>query len=181
MSRIGKLPVTVPSGVQVTIDGRSVSVKGPKGELKYRLTSRVQVEVVDGLIVVTTRDNDRESRALHGLTRSLLANMVQGVSEGYQKALEIHGTGYRAAKSGSKLVLSVGYSHSVEIAPPDGIEIEVSASNAIVIKGADKQQVGQVAANIRSVRKAEPYLGKGIKYAGERIRRKAGKAGKTGK
>lgn len=178
MSRIGKQPIAVPAGVQVTIEGRTVRVKGPKGELRHTLPGPIRAALQDGQLIVSRADEERSSRALHGLSRSLLANMVQGVSVGFQKALEIQGTGYRAAKSGRKLVLTVGFSHPVEIEPPAGVEVEVPAPTSVIVKGTDKQAVGQVAADIRAVRKPEPYLGKGIRYSGERVRRKAGKAGK---
>lgn len=178
MSRIGKQPIPVPGGVQVDISARAVRVKGPKGELSYVLPEPISAELRDGSIVLTRRDDERQTRALHGLARSLVANMVRGVSAGFERTLELHGTGYRVAKSGRNVVLTVGYSHPVEVAPPAGIEFDVPNPNTIVVKGADKQLVGQVAANIRAVREPEPYLGKGIRYAGERVRRKVGKAGK---
>ncbi len=178
MSRIGKQPIAIPSGVQVTIAEGAVRVKGPKGELSYTLPEPITAAMQDGTIVLTRRDDERQTRALHGLARSLVANMVRGVSAGYERTLELHGTGYRAAKSGRNVVLTVGYSHPVEIAPPPGIELDVPNATTVVVKGADKQLVGQVAANIRAVREPEPYLGKGIRYAGERVRRKVGKAGK---
>lgn len=181
MSRIGKKPITVPAGVEVKIDGNLVRVKGPKGELSQEIPEGIQV-VQDGAVVKVERaDDDGYYKALHGLTRSLIANMVEGVTNGFSKTLEINGVGYRAAKQGNKLVLTIGYSHPVEIEAIPGIEFEVSAPNRIVVKGADKQQVGQIAAEIRSVRPPEPYKGKGIKYLEETIRRKAGKAGKAGK
>ncbi len=178
MSRIGKQPIAVPAGVQVTIEGRTVRIKGPKGELEHTLPPSIQAALKDGQLLVSRADDERSSRALHGLSRSLLANMVQGVSAGFEKALEIQGTGYRAAKSGRKLVLTVGFSHPVEIEPPAGVEVEVPSPTSVVVKGTDKQAVGQLAADIRAVKKPEPYLGKGIRYSGERVRRKAGKAGK---
>lgn len=178
MSRVGKQPIPVPSGVQVTVTGPEVRVKGPKGELSYEVPTAVSARLEEGRLLVNRGDDDRQSRALHGLARSLLANMVQGVSGGFERGLELQGTGYRASKAGAKLVLNVGYSHPVEIDPPVGIDIEVPTPTTVVVKGANKQAVGQVAANIRAVRPPEPYLGKGIRYAGERVRRKAGKAGK---
>lgn len=178
MSRIGKQPIPVPQGVDVQIQGQLVRVKGPKGQLEHEVPQPIQVELSDGEIRVTRPNDERENRALHGLNRTLIANMVEGVTNGFQKALELHGTGYRAAKSGNKLVLTVGFSHPVEFEPPAGIEFDVPAPNSIIVKGYDKQRVGEVAANIRAVRKPEPYLGKGIRYAGERIRRKVGKTGK---
>lgn len=178
MSRIGKSPIAVPAGVQVEVDGRQVVVKGPKGELAQRLAGDIMVGVDGGEIQVQRPSDAKAHRALHGLTRSLIANMVQGVVNGYERVLVIRGVGYRAAKQGTKLVLNVGYSHSVEIDPPAGIEIEVPQATRIVVKGIDKQLVGQVAADIRQVRPPEPYLGKGIAYENEHIRRKAGKAGR---
>lgn len=178
MSRIGRQPVPVPSGVQVTIEGSRVSVKGPKGQLEQEFHPDIRVELENGHIRVSRPSDDKEHRALHGLTRSLVANMVEGVTNGFQRNLELKGVGYRAQKQGNKLVLSVGYSHPVEIHPPEGVEIDVPQPTKISVRGIDKQKVGQVAANIRAVRPPEPYLGKGIMYEGERIRRKAGKAGK---
>lgn len=178
MSRVGKQPIGVPAVVQVVIDGQMVRVKGPKGELAHRVPDGLIAAMTDGKVLVTRRDDERSTRALHGLTRSLVANMVQGVAAGFEKALEIQGTGYRAAKSGRNLVMNLGFSHPVEIGAPEGIEIEVPTPTSILVKGADKALVGQVAADIRSVRRPEPYLGKGIRYVGERVRRKAGKTGK---
>lgn len=178
MSRVGLKPIQVPNGVEVKLSGRDLTVKGPKGELSWQVPQPITVTLEDNVIRFARPDDDRRNRSLHGLARSIVANMVTGVSEGYQRALELHGTGYRAAKQGRKLVLSVGYSHPVEIDPPATIEIEVPAPNQVVVKGADKQEVGALAARIRSVREPEPYLGKGIRYAGERIRRKVGKTGK---
>lgn len=181
MSRIGRLPVKVPAGVEVTIDGNAVRVKGPKGELKREFHPDIKIEVADGSIHVMRPSDEKEHRALHGLTRALIANMVRGVTQGYEKRLEISGVGYRAARQGNKLVLTIGYSHPVEIEMPSGIEIDVPAPTKMAVRGIDKEVVGQVAARIRAVRPAEPYLGKGISYEGERIRRKAGKAGKVSK
>jgi large subunit ribosomal protein L6 len=178
MSRIGKMPVTVPSGVDVEVVGTQVTVKGSKGRLSREFTDRVKFQIDDGLVTVAREDDTRESRALHGLSRALLANMVQGVSEGYSKVLEIHGVGYRASLKGSDLELLVGFSHSVDVPAPEGIDFEVPEPTRIVVSGIDKEQVGQVAAEIRRVRPPEPYKGKGIRYAGEYVRRKAGKAGK---
>lgn len=179
MSRIGKQPIPIPSGVQVQIDGGTVTVKGPKGELRRTFHPDITVEV-DGDVIQVRRPSDSKlHKSLHGLTRTLVANMVKGVTEGYKKDLEIRGVGYRATKQGSKLVLNVGYSHPVEVEPPAGIEFEVPNPTSITVKGIDKELVGAVAANIRSVKEPEPYLGKGIMYVGERIRRKAGKAGKV--
>ncbi|SEG07187.1 large subunit ribosomal protein L6 [Caloramator fervidus] len=179
MSRIGRLPVVIPQGVTVTVsDNNEVTVKGPKGTLTKQMSKKVNIAVEDGKVIVTRPDDEKETKALHGLTRSLIKNMVIGVTEGYQKTLELVGVGYRAAKQGKKLVLNVGYSHPVEIEPVEGIEFEVPAANQIVVKGIDKELVGQVAARIRSVREPEPYKGKGIKYIDEVIRRKEGKTGK---
>lgn len=178
MSRIGKQPVPIPAGVTVEVDGRTVKVKGPKGEASYDLPEGITAEKQGDELLVRRRDDDRARRALHGLARSLVANMVKGVTAGYDRTLELQGTGYRASKSGRNLVLHVGYSHPIEVEPPAGIDIEVPNPTTIVVKGIDKQLVGQVAANIRAIREPEPYLGKGIRYAGERIRRKVGKAGK---
>ena len=179
MSRIGKQPIPLPAGVEVKIDGNVVRVKGAKGELSRTLPEDMQIAVEDGSIVVTRPSDEPKHRALHGLTRSLVANMVTGVTEGFQRSLEIRGVGYRASMQGKKLVLAVGYSHPVEMEPPPGIEIEVPRPTQIVVRGIDKELVGEVAARIRRTRPAEPYLGKGIRYEGERVRRKAGKAGKV--
>ncbi|NLC53418.1 MAG: 50S ribosomal protein L6 [Firmicutes bacterium] len=181
MSRIGLKPINIPSGVDLKVDGNVVRVKGPKGELTQEIPAGIKV-VQDGAVLTLERPNDEgHYRAMHGLTRSLIANMVEGVTKGFQKTLEINGVGYRATLQGKKLVLSIGYSHPVEFEARPGIEIEVPAPNRIIVKGADKQKVGQMAAEIRGVRPPEPYKGKGIKYANESIRRKAGKAGKAGK
>jgi large subunit ribosomal protein L6 len=181
MSRIGKLPVTVAKGVQVDIEGSNVRVKGPKGELTREFPAGITFQMDDGRIVVQRPDDEKRSRALHGLSRSLLANMVSGVAEGFTKTLELQGVGYRAQQAGEKVTLSVGFSHPVEVAPPPGIQIEVEGTTKLHVRGIDKELVGQVAANIRKVRKPEPYKGKGIRYLGERVRRKAGKAGKAAK
>ncbi len=181
MSRIGRLPIVVPAGVDVKIDGSTVTVKGPKGTLTGTYNSKMAIELNDGHITVTRPDDTKENRALHGLTRTLIANMVAGVHTGYKKELEIVGIGYRAALQGKDLVLNVGYSHQVTMTPPEGITIEVPGPNKIVINGYDKQLVGQFASEVRGVRPPEPYKGKGIKYADEVIRRKEGKAGKGGK
>lgn len=181
MSRIGKMPVPIPAGVTVELEGNVIRVKGPKGELTQELHRDVKVEVADGQIRVSRPSDEGLHRALHGLTRTLIANMVEGVTKGFQKNLEIAGVGYRAAKEGKALVLSMGYSHPVRLEPAAGIEFEVPAPTKIAVKGIDKQLVGQTAAQVRSVRGPEPYLGKGIRYEGEVIRRKAGKAGKAGK
>ncbi len=181
MSRIGKLPITVPAGVDVNIDGSTVTVKGPKGTLTGTFNSKIGIELKDGQIHVTRPDDSKENRSLHGLTRTLIANMVTGVHTGFKKQLEIVGIGYRAAMQGKDLVLNVGYSHQVVMTPPEGITIEVPGPNQIVINGHDKQLVGQFASEVRGVRPPEPYKGKGIKYADEVVRRKEGKAGKGGK
>ncbi|NLY90999.1 MAG: 50S ribosomal protein L6 [Firmicutes bacterium] len=181
MSRIGFKPINVPAGVELKIDGNFLRVKGPKGELSQEIPEGIRV-VQDGTVIKVERaDEDRYYKALHGLTRSLIANMVEGVTNGFAKTLEINGVGYRAAKQGNKLVLTVGFSHPVEFEAESGIEFEVPAANRIIVKGIDKQRVGQIAAEIRGVRPPEPYKGKGIKYVDETIRRKAGKAGKAGK
>lgn len=178
MSRIGKVPIDVPSGVEVKLDGDTIRVKGPKGTLERQLPAEMQVSIEDGQILVNRPSDAKEHRSLHGLTRTLIANMVHGVTQGFEKRLEIQGVGYRAAKQGNKLVLSMGYSHPVEFETPPNMEIEVPAPTRITVRGIDKEQVGQLAADIRAVRKPEPYLGKGIRYEGEYVRRKAGKAGK---
>jgi large subunit ribosomal protein L6 len=180
MSRIGRKPIEVPSGVDVQIEGQHVVVKGPKGELSWDHDPLIAIERQDGQLLVTRANEEPRVRALHGLTRSLVANMVEGVSKGFQKDLEISGVGYRAQKQGEKLVLSVGFSHQVEINPPPGVTFVVESPTRLGVAGIDKQLVGEVAAKIRAVRKPEPYKGKGIRYAGERVRRKAGKSGKTG-
>lgn len=181
MSRIGRMPIAVPAGVDVKIDGSTVTVKGPKGTLTRTVSSNMKVELDNGVITVTRPDDSRENRSLHGLTRTLIANMVVGVNEGYKKELEINGVGYRAEKQGKELVLNVGYSHRVAMSENEDISIEVPAPNKIVISGPDKQKVGQFAAEVRGKRPPEPYKGKGIKYVDEVIRRKEGKAGKGGK
>lgn len=180
MSRIGKLPVAIPQGVEVKLDGKNISVKGPKGVLSRRLHKDMLIQIEGGQITVSRPSDEKDHRALHGLTRALVANMVQGVTTGFQKSLDLVGVGYRAAKQGNKLVLTVGYSHPVEIEPEAGLEVEVPAPTKIIVKGADKEKVGLLAANIRSVREPEPYKGKGIRYTDERIRHKAGKAGGKG-
>jgi large subunit ribosomal protein L6 len=181
MSRIGKMPILVPPEVQVTIHGSEVTVKGPRGELSRTLHRDMSVNLEDDQLVVTRPTDHRLHRSLHGLTRALLANMVQGVHEGFRKELEIHGVGYRAQAEGDGLTLLVGYSHPVQITPPPGITFSVDKSyRNITVEGVDKELVGRVAAEIRAVRKPEPYKGKGIRYAGEYVRRKAGKAGKIG-
>jgi large subunit ribosomal protein L6 len=178
MSRIGNKPVDLPQGVDVKIDGRLVTVKGSKGELARNFHERIGFDLEEGVVNVTRPDDERESRALHGLSRALLANMVMGVSDGFRKELEIHGVGYRASLKGSDVELLVGFSHPVLVEAPEGVTFEVPEPTRIVVSGIDKEQVGQVAANIRKVRPPEPYKGKGIRYTGEYVRRKAGKAGK---
>ena len=182
MSRVGRMPVAVPTGVQVEIKGTSVGVKGPKGELKRTFSPLVGIAMENGQIMVT-RNSDRPSeRALHGTTRALLANMIHGVSSGFERILEIDGVGYRAEMNGKNLVLYMGFSHPVEVEPPAGITYDVDPkTRQVFVRGFDKEQVGQVAANIRNVRPPEPYHGKGLHYQGEKIRRKAGKAGKAAK
>jgi large subunit ribosomal protein L6 len=180
MSRIGKQPVTVPTSVEVTIGEKNhVTVKGPKGTLSQQLAPSMTLERENGTVLVQRPDDQREHRALHGLTRTLLNNMVVGVTDGYQKNLEIQGVGYRAALEGNVLVLSVGFSHQVRMTPPEGITYALDGNTRVSVSGIDKQQVGEEAARIRRVRPPEPYKGKGIRYAGERVRRKAGKAGKA--
>jgi large subunit ribosomal protein L6 len=180
MSRIGRLPIAVPSGVDVTIDGRQVTIKGPKGELTRELHPDMTVVREDGSIVVRRPTEQKQHRQLHGLTRTLVNNMVVGVTTGYRKPLEITGVGYRAALVGRKLQLNLGYSHPIEIEPPAGVTFELENPTRLTVVGIDKELVGQIAARVRSTRKPEPYKGKGVRYAGERIRRKAGKAGKIG-
>ncbi|GMA18323.1 50S ribosomal protein L6 [Arsenicicoccus piscis] len=179
MSRIGRLPISVPMGVEVTIDGQNVTVKKNNAELAHVVAEPIKVEKgEDGSIVVTRPNDERESRALHGLTRSLIANMVEGVTNGFEKKLEIAGTGYRVLAKGSNLEFALGYSHPIVIEPPEGITFAVEGPTRFSVKGIDKQLVGEVAANIRKLRKPDPYKGKGVKYAGEQIKRKVGKAGK---
>ena len=178
MSRIGRLPVTIPSGVEINVEGQTVKVKGPKGELAHTVAQPIAVERNDDQVQVTRPNDERESRSLHGLTRSLIHNMVLGVTEGYVKKLEIHGTGYRVVNKGGSLEFALGYSHSITIEPPQGITFTVENPTRFQVEGIDKQLVGEVAANIRKLRKPDPYKGKGVRYAGEHIRRKVGKAGK---
>jgi large subunit ribosomal protein L6 len=179
MSRVGKKPIVIPSGVDVTIDGHRVAVKGPKGELELNAPEEITIAREGDEVVVTRPDDERRNRALHGLTRSLVNNMVVGVSEGFSRDLEIVGVGYRALAQGpNKLELQVGFSHSVPVEAPEGISFEVPAPNRITVRGIDKQLVGQVAADIRKIRKPEPYKGKGIRYSDERVLRKAGKSAK---
>lgn len=179
MSRIGKIPVAVPTGVDVTIDGAQVTVKGPKGTLSHTVPAPITVSTDDdGALVVARPDEGRESRSLHGLTRTMVANLVAGVTEGFERKLEIVGTGFRVVPKGSDLELSLGYSHPVQVAAPEGITFSVESATKFSVWGINKQQVGEVAANIRKLRKPEPYNGKGVRYAGEQVRRKVGKAGK---
>ena len=180
MSRVGKQPIVVPEGVDVTIDGSSVSVKGSKGELSGRFDPDMSIELEDGAIVVTRPTDQPRHRALHGLTRSLVANMVQGVHEGYERSLEIHGVGYRAQQKGSAVEFSVGYSNPVMFEAPEGVTLAVETPTLVHVRGIDKQAVGEVAARIRRIRPPEPYKGKGIRYRGEHVRRKAGKATAVG-
>jgi large subunit ribosomal protein L6 len=180
MSRIGRLPIAVPSTVDVTIEGRQVTVKGPKGTLSRELHPDMSVAKEDGTIVVTRPTEQKTHKQLHGLTRTLVNNMVVGVTDGYRKGLEITGVGYRAALNGKKLTLNLGYSHPIEIDPPEGISFEVENPTRLAVVGIDKELVGQIAAKVRATRKPEPYKGKGARYAGEVVRRKAGKAGKVG-
>ncbi len=177
MSRVGYNPITLPAGVEVTVGDEIVSVKGPKGELSERIDSRITTSVDDGVVTLERADEERQTRALHGLSRALINNMVVGVSAGFQKELETVGVGYRAALKGKTLELQVGFSHPVMIEAPEGVEFEVPENTKIIVRGIDKQKVGQVAANVRAVRPPEPYKGKGIRYVGEHVRRKAGKAG----
>jgi large subunit ribosomal protein L6 len=180
MSRVGLSPITIPEGVEVSISARTVAVKGPRGELSRNMPDGIAVERSDGEIRVTRSGDEREARALHGLARSLVFNMVQGVTQGYERRLEIHGVGYRASKRGHDIELQIGFSHPVAKKAPAGIEFELPTPTRIVVRGIDKELVGQVAAEIRAIRKPEPYKAKGIRYEGEHIRRKAGKAAKAG-
>jgi large subunit ribosomal protein L6 len=180
MSRIGRLPITVPSTVDVTIDGRQLTIKGPKGTLSRSLHPDITVSREDDNLVVTRPTEQKTHKQLHGLTRTLVNNMVLGVTDGYRNGLEITGVGYRATLNGRKLTLNLGYSHPIEIEPPDGISFEVENPTRLAVVGIDKELVGQIAAQVRSTRKPEPYKGKGVRYAGEVVRRKAGKAGKIG-
>jgi large subunit ribosomal protein L6 len=179
MSRIGKLPIAVPAGVDVTIDGRTVSVKGPKGTLTHTVAEPITVERDDdGTLAVKRPNDERQSRSLHGLSRTLVFNMIVGVTQGYEKKMEIHGVGYRVAAKGSDLEFALGYSHPVPVKAPDGISFTVETPTRFSVAGIDKQQVGEVAANIRKLRKPDPYKGKGVRYSGEKIRRKVGKTGR---
>ncbi|WAP52576.1 50S ribosomal protein L6 [Arthrobacter sp. ATA002] len=178
MSRIGRLPIPVPAGVDITVNGDLVSVKGAKGELSHTVPSPITVTLEDGTITVARPNDERESRSLHGLTRTLISNMITGVTEGYKKDLEIVGTGYRVQAKGADLEFALGYSHPVPVTAPEGITLTVVGPTKVTVSGIDKQQVGEVSANIRKLRKPDPYKGKGIRYAGEIVRRKVGKAGK---
>jgi large subunit ribosomal protein L6 len=178
MSRIGRMPVVIPAGVDVAINGREVTVTGPKGRLSLEVAEPIEVSQSDGTIIVTRPSDEGEIRALHGLSRSLIANMVTGVTDGFRKTLEIVGVGYRVQARGKDLEFSLGYSHPVPVRAPDGITFRVETPTRLVVEGIDKQQVGEVAANIRKLRKPDPYKGKGVRYQGEQIRRKAGKAGR---
>ncbi len=178
MSRIGRMPIEVPAGVTVSIDGQHVSVKGPKGELALTVAEPIHVSLEDNQVVVTRPNEERLSKSLHGLTRTLINNNIIGVTQGYEKKLEVVGTGYRVSAKGQSLELSLGFSHSVTVDPPEGITFQVEGNDQITVIGIDKQAVGETAANIRKLRKPEPYKGKGVRYSGEHVRRKAGKAGK---
>lgn len=178
MSRIGRMPIDIPGGVEVTVDGQAVTVKGPKGELALTVASPIEVAIEDNQVVVTRPDDERASRSLHGLTRTLIANNIVGVTQGYTKGLEVVGTGYRVQAKGESIEFALGFSHPVTVNPPAGITFTVEGNNKLTVSGIDKQAVGEVAANIRKIRKPEPYKGKGVRYAGEVVRRKAGKSGK---
>ena len=178
MSRIGKLPISVPAGVEIIQSGSLLTVKGPKGSLELNIPAPIEIELADGVITVKRPDDERDSRSRHGLVRTLVSNMIIGVTDGYSKKLEIVGTGYRVVAKGQGLEFSLGFSHPVIIEPPAGITFNVESNTAFTVSGIDKQQVGEVAANIRKLRKPEPYKGKGVRYSGEVVRRKAGKAGK---
>ncbi|MCO1339111.1 50S ribosomal protein L6 [Kocuria polaris] len=178
MSRIGVRPITIPSGVEVKVDGNDVIVKGPKGELVTTISPIMSVEIEDTTLTVKRPDETREARSLHGLTRTLVNNMILGVTEGYSKKLEIHGTGYRVVAKGTDLEFALGYSHPITVKAPEGIQLVTEGATKVIVSGMSKQQVGEVAANIRKLRRPDPYKGKGIRYEGEQIRRKVGKAGK---
>lgn len=178
MSRVGKKPIEIPAGVTVTLDNNHVTVKGPKGELSRTFHSDIEIKIEENVINISRPTDNKEHRALHGTTRAVLANMVEGVSKGFERGLELVGVGYRASKQGNKLVLNVGYSHPVEIEAEKGLEIEVPSNTKVIVKGTDKERVGALVANIRDVRPPEPYKGKGIRYEGEYVRRKEGKTGK---
>lgn len=180
MSRIGRQPIAIPEGVSASLEKEGIMVRGPKGELILPIFAELKVEIKNEEILVNRTKDDKQSRALHGLLRSLIANCIQGVSSGYEKRLELEGTGYRVKKEENKLVLTLGFSHPVVVEPPEGIELNVEGNKEIIIRGIDKQRVGQTAANIRSLKKPEPYKGKGIRYKGEIVRRKPGKAAKVG-
>ena len=178
MSRIGKMPIAIPAGVEVKIDGQVISVKGPKGTLTHSVPAPITVVMEDNNLIVARPDDERNSRSLHGLTRTLIANNIEGVTKGFTKGLEIVGTGYRVTAKGSAIEFALGYSHPILVEPPAGISFQVEGNTKITVVGIDKQAVGEVAANIRKLRKPEPYKGKGVRYAGEVVRRKAGKSGK---
>ena len=178
MSRIGRLPISIPAGVEVKVDGNLVTVKGPKGELSHTVAAPITVALNENEITVSRPNDERLSRSLHGLTRTLIQNLIIGVTQGYEKKLEIVGTGYRVTAKGKDVQFALGYSHSINVEAPEGISFTVEGPNKLTVSGIDKQQVGQVAANIRGLRKPDPYKGKGVRYAGEHIRRKVGKAGK---
>jgi large subunit ribosomal protein L6 len=178
MSRIGRLPIDIPSGVDVSLDGREVTVKGPKGSLALTVAQPITVAIEEGRVLVSRPDDERESRSLHGLTRTLIANNIIGVTQGYTKGLEVVGTGYRVQARGANIEFALGFSHPVLVEPPAGISFTVEGNNRLTVSGIDKQAVGETAANIRKIRKPEPYKGKGVRYAGENVRRKAGKSGK---
>ena len=178
MSRIGRLPIDVPAGVTISVDGREVAVKGPKGELTLQVAEPIEVAVEEGQVLVSRPDDERESRSLHGLTRTLINNNIIGVTQGYTKGLEVVGTGYRVAQKGTAVEFALGFSHPVLVEAPAGITLTVEGNNKLTVSGISKQAVGEAAANIRKIRKPEPYKGKGVRYAGDVVRRKAGKAGK---
>ena len=178
MSRIGRMPIDIPAGVTVTVDGQDVTVKGPKGELSLTVASPIEAKVEENQVIVTRPDDERASRSLHGLTRTLINNNIIGVTQGYEKKLQVVGTGYRVNAKGQALEFALGYSHSITVEPPQGITFSVEGNDKVIVSGIDKQAVGEVAANIRKLRKPEPYKGKGVRYEGEHVRRKAGKAGK---
>lgn len=178
MSRIGKMPIAIPAGVEIKVEGQLVTVKGPKGTLTHNVPAPITVVVEDNNILVARPDDERNSRSLHGLTRTLIANIIEGVTKGFAKSLEIVGTGYRVTAKGSSIEFALGYSHPILVDPPQGISFQVEGNNKVTVVGIDKQAVGEVAANLRKLRKPEPYKGKGVRYAGEVVRRKAGKAGK---
>ena len=178
MSRIGRMPIDIPASVTVTVDGQDVTVKGPKGELSLTVASPIEAKVEENQVIVTRPDDERSSRSLHGLTRTLINNNIIGVTQGYEKKLEVVGTGYRVNAKGQGIEFALGYSHPITVEPPQGITLSVEGNDKVIVSGIDKQAVGEVAANIRKLRKPEPYKGKGVRYEGERVRRKAGKAGK---